>query len=851
MKWTAALLTVVAASAEETWTDDTFEQFSRGRLDAAGHNLYVSRDGTLRTIHRFDLNRDGHFDLVFNSTHDYSYFQPAIVASPGGRIELPVEGARRAAIDDLDRDGFPDAVFCPSDSGLQSPRRYLRIAWGSAAGFSPARISGVLPVHGAITVATADFNGDSWPDILVLHKQNVVRVYWGSARGFRPSHYKDISVPGAMDLARMPNGRDVAVLTGSAVRFPGGRVRDVPLGVGDARALAVDSQGRFLAATRGGMAINTKVHARPAVHAVAADADGDGVEDHLFTDERGVHIYWSAREPSTLIPARHASSAAVADLNRDGQPDLAVSIYRSDSTLEADSLLLFGKGGRRFEADPAVPPVETSGATHVAVARGGAAGPYAIFANTLGGTVGEKVPVLVYWGSPNGFSSRKRWEIPLQSGYESSAADLNSDGWPDLIVLNSGHVGDAASGEPTLGANILWGSANGFDWARRTVLSEFDIGSSAVADFDRDGYLDIVLGAFDSAHKRDRLIIHHGGAEGFSRQRRKVLADTGRAVSLQVADLDSDGWLDIAAADSTRDRVVVYRGSATGFDAARVTAIDVPFAISLETADLNGDGRLDLIAGSYQDRESGAHDGGLYLFWGAEGGFRHSNAQWLPGFAPIGVAVADFDADGHLDVFAPHYLGNGTRESLPSYLYWGSREGFHPRRRSALITDSAHDALAADFDKDGRLDLAVSCHTTDGDHRAASKVFYNDGKRFASPRVESLPTIGPHWMWDQDAGHIATRAWKQTYESAIHSLSGSASRLRWETAGDLPDGAQVQFAARWAASKTEIESKPWVPGTGAQLAFDPAARAVQYRLTLVSPDGDRYPSVSSVTLRFE
>ena len=40
--------------------------FSRSTLDAAGQNLYVNRDGKVRTINRFDLNDDGHLDLIFN-----------------------------------------------------------------------------------------------------------------------------------------------------------------------------------------------------------------------------------------------------------------------------------------------------------------------------------------------------------------------------------------------------------------------------------------------------------------------------------------------------------------------------------------------------------------------------------------------------------------------------------------------------------------------------------------------------------------------------------------------------------------------------------------------------------------
>lgn len=834
----SALAFSMAATAAETWITDTFEEFSRGKLDAAGNDLYVSRDGTLRTINRFDLNRDGYLDLVFNSTHDYSYLLPAIAASRDKRVELGVDGSRRVWVGDLNRDGFADAVFTPNDSGLQSPRRYLKIAWGAADGLNPSRVSGVLPVYGAIAAVGADLNGDGWADIVTLNQKawapgqpagNIVRVYWGAAGGFRSTNFKDFGVADAVDLAAA--GNDVAVLSKGSVRLliAGGEVK---LGVSDARSIAV-SNGRFIVgAAKKTLSVSvrppavTELETRGAAHVAV---DGPTV---ILTDDRGVRVKGRAE-----IAIANATAAAMLDYNGDGKKDIAISLLHDGSRMEADSVVYHATGSGQFERGASI---RTIGAAHVA-----AIGSTAIFANSLGGTVAEKVPIYVYWGGPDGFQVSKRWEIPLQSGYESSAADLNADGWPDFIVLNSGHVGEVSTGEPTLGANILWGSKDGFDWNRRNTLAEFDIGSSAVADLNRDGYLDIVLGAFDSAKKRDRLMIYWGAADGYAKTRRTVLSDSGRAVSLSLADLDGDGWLDIAAVDSTRDRVIIFSGSERGFDPKRMTAIDVPFAISLETADLNRDGRLDLVIGSYQDKESGAHDGGTYIYWGGAKGFRQANSQWLPGFAPVGPAVADWDGDGYLDLFTPHYLGNGTREQVPSYLYWGSKDGFSPRRRTPLTTDSAHDAQAADFNGDGLLDLAVSCHTTDGDHKAASVIFFNDGRRFANPRKQMLPTIGPHWMWDQDMGHIATRAWRQKYESEVRDFGKALARAAAEIDAESLGGSRVTVELRSAATRDGIASAEWKPAGGA------VERFVQYRLTLISANGDAYPDVRKVTIGVE
>ncbi|GAG12126.1 unnamed protein product, partial [marine sediment metagenome] len=119
----------------QTWIEDTFDDFSDGTLDASGQNIYVSRSGTIRTIHRFDLNNDGYIDLLFNSTHNDYAFIPATLAtlSPDRQVRtnmLTVEGSLSVEVVDLNRDGYLDMVFCPNPSGVQRSRRFVTIIWG-------------------------------------------------------------------------------------------------------------------------------------------------------------------------------------------------------------------------------------------------------------------------------------------------------------------------------------------------------------------------------------------------------------------------------------------------------------------------------------------------------------------------------------------------------------------------------------------------------------------------------------------------------------------------------------------------------------------------------------------------
>ncbi len=222
------------ATRAQSWNEDSFEDFADGRLDASGQNLYVSRNGTVRTVHRFDLNQDGYLDLIFNNTHDsITYVDATWAGFDAARTlthsTLAVLGSLGAVAGDLNRDGFTDLVFCPNPDGIQHPRRFISIAWGAAEGWSSNRISGVLPAWDPRAVAIADLNRDGWPDIVVLAQaprrqpggkpveSMVMKVFWGSRLGFYLGRRQIHELPVSVDLKAADfdadGARDVAVLT--------------------------------------------------------------------------------------------------------------------------------------------------------------------------------------------------------------------------------------------------------------------------------------------------------------------------------------------------------------------------------------------------------------------------------------------------------------------------------------------------------------------------------------------------------------------------------------------------------------------------------------------------------------
>ncbi len=821
------------------------------------------------------------------------------------KLPLPTLGSSRAVVADLNRDGFPDAIVLPNNNGT-TVRRPLSIFWGGPDGWSGARRTNLLTMD-ARAAAVADLNGDGWPDLVVLNgsrwsaadgPESILRVYWGGPDGFSHEKHHDIVVPHSVDLISADldgDGRpDIAVLTGGAdgaiLVFwsgPGGLSEParIALGISDAQRLtlvkAPSASRPSLVANGGGKALLRRdpttgkeefqssqvvfvdpgsaprawrgprqMLTPPCSELIVADLKGDGCPDLVLADRTApadsVHVLWGDTQGNfdaarvTTFPIGYGSALAVDDIDGDGHPDLVVGTARTADTYQSKSKVLFGDGKGRFREGF---EVDTAGVEGVCVTRDDTQARI-IFCNEIEGRVHEDLPAMVYWGGPEGFSPERMTKFPIRSGYVCAAADLNDDGYPDLVLMSIVHAD--AEHHAGVGFNILWGGPDGLKSDRRTILNDYGVYSLCIADVNKDGYLDLVA---RSNQQTGGLIIWYGGPNGFSREHRQVFGIEGSEGQVLVADFNKDGYPDIAVARNTANLVTIFWGGKEGFSMGNQASIPIVAPADLNAADLNRDGWLDLTVATHKlpdDPEE--YDFGSVIFWGSPGGFRQSNSQHLPTHDGLGAVIADFDGDGCLDLFTPSYHRSFTRESIAAELFWGGKEGFSDLNRTDLMQDGSDAGMAADFNGDGKIDLVVACHTRDGSHFTNSLLYLNDGVRFTTTVPLKLPTVGPHYMYRNDVGALYDRTYRKVYTSSVITLGHAFTNGSIEATADCPGKSRLELLVHGAATAKDLESAPWRLCAGGRFEMRATDRFLQYRAILVSDNGDRYPSLKGVVL---
>ena len=275
-------------------------------------------------------------------------------------------------------------------------------------------------------------------------------------------------------------------------------------------------------------------------------------------------------------------------------------------------------------------------------------------------------------------------------------ADFNGDGIPDLVTVTF----QVTISNPIIQVTTLLGRGNGqFSSGATLTLPHpggyFLVESAVAADFNHDGKTDLAVLVEDSSLNGE-LQIYAGKGDGTFAPPQIATVPVFEPFSISAPDVNGDGIPDLAITGESATLILLAKSDGT-FASPGVT-LNIGQA-SIAFGDFNGDGKLDLAAAT-----SGATN--LSVFFGkGDGTFSGPLMSPLPapalGFAP-NIAVADFDGDGRLDV-AIALNGRGQPGPQELAVLLGKGDGTFPTSR--LSAGPFEGFIAADLNGDKIPDL--------------------------------------------------------------------------------------------------------------------------------------------------
>ena len=201
------------------------------------------------------------------------------------------------------------------------------------------------------------------------------------------------------------------------------------------------------------------------------------------------------------------------------------------------------------------------------------------------------------------------------------------------------------------------------------------------------------------------------------------LNNTTQTSDVQLADLNSDGSLDLLATYNSESLLAIWLGQGDGTFLFPSTYRTGPNPQSLATTDLNGDGLVDVTVSHYDDSTVG-------FYQNIGGGIMSQLPMNLSTGAsthPRKIVAADVNKDGLLNYITANYGGGGVSVILSRYNFtYTSMQG------SNTLNFNPVSLTVAYFTKDAHLDLDVANHEGVGTTGFAFVAGFGNGP-FAAP----------------------------------------------------------------------------------------------------------------------
>jgi hypothetical protein len=454
--------------------------------------------------------------------------------------------------------------------------------------------------------------------------------------------------------------------------------------------------------------------ASEACQIAAADFDGDGRQDLALISSdllifrgRGDGTFFDPVAYRGASTSNRAQRISISDLNHDGRPDIVVTSYftlvvilnqTSTHCGGSDGSIDGGAGGAG------------GGTGDAAAGTGGAVG---------GGTGGHGCDLTARGGaggsdpSPNtlAFSATQTAIDPIMTVHGFAVADVTGDGILDVLLSEQ-----PSSAPPFFGEIHLYaGSGDGSLGVPTTAWSGDPIGGVAAVDVDADHHVDLVVGYHhlnDPVTPWSNLVLRGDDSGTFTTG--LSYTEPNSVEDPLIADFNSDGVPDLVF--STFGQLNVRMNSGGTFPQESSFLFD-PDTFSylggrLVFGKFNHDAYLDVaygMSGNPIANPNGGLHGAIGVLYGDGTGSLVAGPAIDAGNFAGNIAAADFDGDGLVDVAALTDVTtpDPTTFSLKVFLLSGTSDMALCKTYDVQLPTRATQIAAADFDGDGRQDLAI------------------------------------------------------------------------------------------------------------------------------------------------